>query len=108
MGEETGRTEERPDPEASYYVNASTSAYSNQSAIESQWRRREPRRAGSKRKIIVRSPTTSCSGSWLGLFALIRTSWLGSISLLSRAQEHQIIGHNLSPVFLFCAMPGFP
>src|SRR5215469_11980999 len=92
MGEVTGRTEERPDLEASYYDNASTSVSSNRTAIESQWRRREPGRAESKRKIIARTRrSTSCSGSWPGFLGLIRTSWLRSISLLSRAQEHQIL-----------------
>src|SRR5215472_16960631 len=33
---------------------------------------------------------------------------MGSSSLLSRAHKHQVIGHNLSPVFLFCALPVFP
>src|SRR5215467_9915722 len=72
-------------------------------------RRREPRRAESKRKIIVRVPrSNSYSGTRLGVLGLIRTSWLGSISLLSRAQDHQITDYNLSPVFLFCALPVFP
>jgi len=68
-----------------YYGNASTSVSSNRSAIESQWRCREPQRAESKRKIIVRDlRSASCPAVGLAFLVLPETAaWAPFPSLAS-------------------------
>src|SRR5215469_5619513 len=64
MGEVTGRTEERPDLEASYYDNASTSVSSNRSAMSHGGGAGEPGRAqnGSSSSEISGAPAARAVG----------------------------------------------